>query len=429
MMNDHQIRFTHVEIDGTYPGRGWQAIRAIDLAGLATQFFRPFLRVLPVHLIGGGVGVTGTISKHAEGCEYAAVSDKPGHSIHAELLMFTQYFRIKILNERIYRYLHQYYEKCVALYIFTCSIISFPVFKINANLSAIAYNLLLPLIYAISLLPFRVLYLVSDAVYFLLYYVTGYRKKVVLQNLRNSFPEKTDAEIRRICKDFYRYLCDLFLETFKTLTISKSAMIKHCSFTPATVELFRQLAADKQSVVLVMGHKGNWEWAGNTFSLLCPQQLYVIYHPLANKHFNGLMYRMRTRFGTKLIAMQDTFRDMMQHRDQVTATAFIADQAPQPKTAQWLTFLHQDTPVFKGTEKIAQKLNYPVVYVTVHREKRGYYTVSAELLTATPDREKDGDITISHTRKLEADIIAQPATWLWSHKRWKHSRAVVQTGN
>ncbi|HVI46768.1 MAG TPA: lysophospholipid acyltransferase family protein [Chitinophaga sp.] len=292
-------------------------------------------------------------------------------------------------------------------------------------MSFVAYSLLLPVIYGISVLPFRLLYLLSDGIYLILYYVLGYRKKVVLQNLRNSFPDKSEKEINRICKDFYHYLCDLFLETFKTLTISKDAMLQHCSFTDDTLALFRQLAEEKQSAVLVMGHKGNWEWAGNTFSILCPQQLYVIYHPLANKHFNGLMYRMRTRFGTKLIAMQDTFRDMVQHRNEVNATAFIADQAPHPKTAQWLTFLHQDTPVFKGTEKIAQKMNYPVVYVTVQRVKRGYYTVEAQMLTASPATEKEGNITASHTRKLEEDIIAQPATWLWSHKRWKHRREVM----
>ncbi len=288
----------------------------------------------------------------------------------------------------------------------------------------IVYYLLLPLIYALSLLPFPLLYLLSDGVYALLYYGIGYRRKVVMQNLRNSFPDKSEAELKRICKDFYHYLCDLFLETFKTLTISRAAMLKHCSFTPETVALFDQLAAEKKSVILVMGHKGNWEWAGNTFSLLCKQQLYVIYHPLANKHFNGLMYKMRTRFGTKLIAMQDTFRAIVQNRAEINATAFIADQAPQPDTAHWLRFMHQDTPVFKGTEKIAQKMNYPVVYVTVQRTKRGYYTVSAEILTATPSDEKDGNITVAHTRKLEEDIVSQPATWLWSHKRWKHKRPV-----
>ena len=289
-------------------------------------------------------------------------------------------------------------------------------------MSLFLYWLALPFIYLVSLLPFPILYLLSDGVYLLLYYVAGYRKKVVVQNLRNAFPDKTEADIKKISKEFYRYFCDLFLETFKTLTISKRAMVKHCSFHPDTVALFTKLAAENKSAILVMGHKGNWEWAGNTFSILCPQQLYVIYHPLANKHFNGLVYNMRTRFGTKLIAMQDTFRDMVTHRNEVNATAFIADQTPQPQNAHWMTFLHQDTPVFKGTEKIAQKMNNPVVYVTVQRIKRGYYTVLAEMLVEKPAGTADGTITELHTRKLEKDIMDQPATWLWSHRRWKHKR-------
>jgi Lauroyl/myristoyl acyltransferase len=289
-------------------------------------------------------------------------------------------------------------------------------------LSLFLYYLALPFVYLVSLLPFPVLYLLSDGIYFLLYYVVGYRRKVVEENLRNAFPDKSEKEIRKICREFYRYLCDLFLETFKTLTISKKKMVQHCSFHPDTVALFNQLATDKKSAILVMGHKGNWEWAGNTFSILCSQQLYVIYHPLANPHFNGLIYKMRTRFGTRLIAMQDTFRDMLAHRNEVNATAFIADQTPHPQSAHWMTFLQQDTPVFKGTEKIAQKMNQPVVYVSVQRIKRGYYTVMAELLFSQPAGTRDSEITEAHTQKLEKDIIAQPATWLWSHRRWKHKR-------
>lgn len=204
-------------------------------------------------------------------------------------------------------------------------------------------------------------------------------------------------------------------------------MVKHCSFAPATVALFKQLEAEGKSVVLVMGHKGNWEWAGNTFSILCPQQLYVIYHPLRNKYFNGLMYKMRTRFGTKLIAMQDTFRDMVKKRAEVNATAFIADQSPHPDNAQWLTFLNQETAVFTGTERIAKKMNYQVVYVSVQKVKRGYYTVEANLLIENPASATDGEITSVHTAKLEQDIISQPATWLWSHRRWKHKRQIAQT--
>ena len=171
-----------------------------------------------------------------------------------------------------------------------------------------------------------------------------------------------------------------------------------------------------------MGHKGNWEWAGNTFSLCCKHQLYVIYHPLANKYFNGLICKMRERFGTKLIPMKDTFRDMIKNRDELNATAFIADQSPNPAKAHWMNFLNQDTPVFMGTEKIAQKIKYPIVFVSVKKLTRGYYTLMAELLQTPPYVGAEGDITEIHTRKLETDIIAQPETWLWTHKRWKHKR-------
>lgn len=292
-------------------------------------------------------------------------------------------------------------------------------------MSTIFYYLLLPVVYLVSILPFPLLYLLSDVFFCMLYYVAGYRKKVVLQNLANAFPERSAAERARICRDFYRYFCDLFLETFKTLTISKAAMIKHCALTPESVALFERLHAESKSVVLVMGHKGNWEWAGNTFSILCPQQLYVVYHPLSNKHYDGLMYRMRTRFGTKLIAMKETFRDMVKLQGEINATAFIADQSPRPDSAQWLTFLNQDTPVFTGTERIASKLNYPVVYVSVTRIKRGYYTVSAEVLVESPVLAPPGNVTALHTARLEADIVHQPATWLWSHRRWKHKRTTT----
>lgn len=289
-------------------------------------------------------------------------------------------------------------------------------------MSAIIYYLSLPFIYLLSLLPFPLLYLLSDAVYLLLYYAIGYRKKVVFANLKNAFPEKTAAEIIVLQKKFYRYFCDLFLETLKTLTISRKQMLKHCSLAPAAEMLFKQLAGEYESLIVVMGHHGNWEWAGNTFSLCCKHQLYVIYHPLGNKYFNGLICKMRERFGTKLIPMKDTFRDMIKNKDELNATAFIADQSPNPAKAHWMSFLNQDTPVFMGTEKIAQKIKYPIVFVSVKILTRGYYTLSAEVLQAPPYVGIEGDITELHTRKLEADIIAQPETWLWTHKRWKHKR-------
>lgn len=293
-------------------------------------------------------------------------------------------------------------------------------------MSAIIYYLALPFIYLISILPFRVLYFISTGLYGLLYYVLGYRKGVVMENLRKSFPEKSEEEIKGIAKRYYKYLCDLFLETFKTLTVSKETMLKHCYFNPQAKAVFDKLATENKSIVLVMGHLGNWEWAGNTFSLVNKHQLYVIYHPISNKYFDWLMYKMRTRFGTKLIAMKDTFREMLENREELNATAFIADQTPAPQNAYWTTFLNQDTPVFKGTEMISRKVNYTVVYATVKRVKRGYYEMFAEVLCDNPKGTSDGEISELHTRKLEKDIREQPEVWLWSHRRWKHKRTNEQ---
>ena len=295
-------------------------------------------------------------------------------------------------------------------------------FAVKSILSGLFYWVSLPFIYLLALLPFPILYFFSDLVYILLYYILSYRRKIVSQNLINSFPDKTDKEIREIEKRFYRYFCDLFLETFKTLTISRENMVNHCRFEPETQAIFDQLARENQSFVVVMGHFGNWEWGGNTFSICCRHQLYVIYHPLSNKYFNGLVYRMRTRFGTKLIPMKDTLRDMLKNRGSLTATAFIADQSPLPSNAYWMEFLNQDTPVFLGIEKIALKIHYPIVYISIRRVKRGYYKVLAERIELPSIIQKSGTVTEIHTRRLEADIRSQPENWLWTHRRWKHER-------
>ncbi len=264
--------------------------------------------------------------------------------------------------------------------------------------------------------------MISDFLYVVLYKVLGYRKEVVYQNLRNSFPEKTEQEIKDIAEKYYHYLCDLFLETFKTLTVSRKTMLRHCYFSQQAFDVFDELAEEGKGVILAMGHLGNWEWAGNTFSLQCKHQLYVIYRPIENRYFDKMVYNMRTRFGTKLIKMKDTFREMLKQRHELNATAFIADQTPAPENAHWMTFLNQETPIFKGTEIIAQKLNKTVVYATIKRVKRGYYEIFAERLFDEPKNTAEGAISEAHTKKLEKDIIAQPEVWLWSHKRWKHKR-------
>ena len=149
---------------------------------------------------------------------------------------------------------------------------------------------------------------------------------------------------------------------------------------------------------------------------------FPILKSLSGSGFDQLLYRMRTRSGTKLYAMKDTFRGMIKNRKEVTATAFIADQTPSPDNAHWMTFLNQDTAVFKGTETIAKKLDYPVIYLSVIRVKRGQYRIDSELLVEHPKELPENELTEMHTRRLEQDIINYPETWLWSHRRWKHKR-------
>lgn len=288
-------------------------------------------------------------------------------------------------------------------------------------MGTVGYYLALTFIYGISLLPFPLLYLLSDGVYWLLFRVIGYRRQVVLTNLRNSFPERTEAEIQVIADRFFRWFCDLTLETLKTLTISPEEVRKRVEFK--SIDLLRQFAREGRSVILVLGHYGNWELAGARYSQEKDiPQLYVIYHPLANTHFDRLMYHMRTRHGTKLYAMREASKAMLRDQALLTATAFIADQTPSPERAHWMTFLEQDTPVFLGTEALARKLGQPVIYISITRPRRGYYCMAMELLVGNPSATAPGAITEAHTRRLEADIRNVPELWLWTHRRWKHKR-------
>ncbi|MBX2900283.1 MAG: lysophospholipid acyltransferase family protein [Cyclobacteriaceae bacterium] len=293
-------------------------------------------------------------------------------------------------------------------------------------LSAVVYCISLPFIYSLSALPFKVLYLFSDFFYVLMFHFIGYRKTVVLQNLKKSFPEKTNQQINKICKHFYHNLCDFILEITKAITMSKKSLQQRCRFDPETGALLSRLADANKSVILVMGHIGNWEWACNAFNLSVKHQLYVIYHPVTNKYFDRLMYRIRTRNETKLIAMQNTYREMALHKNELNVTVFVADQTPRPDNAYWTTFLNQDSPVFKGMEVIAKKMNLPVLYASVNKVKRGFYEMHCEVLAEVPAKTSEGELSEMYIRRLEKDIVAQPENWLWSHRRWKHKRSRIE---
>jgi KDO2-lipid IV(A) lauroyltransferase len=292
-------------------------------------------------------------------------------------------------------------------------------FTFLTPMQALSFYLIFPIIYLIALLPFRLLYLISDIAYYLLR-LSGYRRKVVLQNLRNSFPEKTEEEIKSIAGAYFRYLCDLILETLKTLRMNEKQAREHCVFH--NTQWLDRLYDERRSIMIVMGHYGNWEWAGPAFTLNTKYQLVVIYRPLVDPYFEKMMVGMRTRFGTKITPVEKTLRDMVANKDQITATAFISDQTATPNNAYWTAFLNQDTAVFTGPEKLARKFNYPVVYMNVLRTRRGHYEIKPELLFENPAKTSDNEISESFTKRLEKEIQRDPTTWLWSHRRWKHKR-------
>jgi Kdo2-lipid IVA lauroyltransferase/acyltransferase len=260
---------------------------------------------------------------------------------------------------------------------------------------------------------------------YILLKISGYRREVVITNLHNSFPEKTDKEIDKIAQSYFRYLCDLILETLKTLKMTEKQSRERCKFhNEAWLD---QLYEEKRSIIIVMGHYGNWEWAGPSFTLATKYQLIVIYRPLSNPYFEKMTSGMRTRFGTLITPVNNTLRDMVAKRSQITATAFIADQNASPENGYWTTFLNQDTSVFVGPEKLAKKFNYPVVYMNVKRIKRGYYEVFPELIAENPKETPDNEILEAFTNRLEKEILIDPSIWLWSHRRWKHQRVTKAT--
>lgn len=286
-------------------------------------------------------------------------------------------------------------------------------------MQAVFFYLAYPFIYILALLPFGILYRISDFLYHILAF-SGYRSDVVLTNLRNAFPDKSEAEVVALKNSFYRYLCDLILETLKTLRMTEAEARERCLFQKP--EWLDQLYKEGKSFIIVMGHYGNWEWAGPGFTLNTPFQLVVIYRPLTNVYFEKMLTSMRTRFGTRIAKENDTLRAMVANRKEITATALIADQTASPLGSHWMTFLHQDTPVHLGPEKLAKKFNYPVVFMNVKRPKRGYYEVVPELLFDKPQEANDNEILEKFMKRLESEIKINPSIWLWSHKRWKHKR-------
>lgn len=291
-------------------------------------------------------------------------------------------------------------------------------------MGAFAYYIFYVLNWIITLLPLRVLYIFSDFLFLLLYYFPSYRRKVVISNLRNSFPEKTEEELKCIEKKFYRHLADLFIETLKLVHMSHAEQKKR--FTYSNLEIIDKLREEKRDIIAILGHYGNWEWP-----TLLPHYLkykvVIIYKPLQNKYFNDLINKQRSKDGIVLTPMSLVIREILNFRSKKinTLSVFLSDQTPARGDIKfWTTFLNQDTPVYLGAEKVASKYDMAIVFFHIQKVKRGHYNCNIELLFDHTAGLPEHFITETHVRKLEETIVKNPEYWLWSHRRWKHKRPV-----
>lgn len=276
-------------------------------------------------------------------------------------------------------------------------------------------------IWPLSRLPLRVLYGLSGLLYLVGYRVVGYRKGVVRQNMKRSFPEKTPSEIKAIMHHFYRHFFDTLIENLRGLTMPRSEYLKRIPLSnPEVLEPFYRQG---RSVMVVAGHFNNWEWAAQGLSVQIPHQMAAVYKPLRNAFFNDLIQSTRSRFGMKLINQHESARWVIQHRNETIAYFLLSDQSPTfAKKVHWTTFLNQDTAVFMGAERICQRFNMPLFFLKVHSPGRGQYAMTLELLEDNTSAPPEGELTESHTRKLEEEICKHPEAWLWTHKRWKRNR-------
>jgi KDO2-lipid IV(A) lauroyltransferase len=293
-------------------------------------------------------------------------------------------------------------------------------------MNTINYILYYLLILPISVLPFRILYILSDILFFFLYYVTGYRKKVVIKNLTNSFPDLSAKELNAIAKNFYHHLCDLVVESLKIFTISSKQ--GHQRMKILNPEFINSYYEKGQSIIMAGGHLNNWELFAVVIDEDIKHKSIAIYQPLVNKFFDSKMRKSRSRYGLRMISTKIVKKVFEEEKQNITATIFASDQSPSnPNNAYWLKFLNQDTGVLFGVEKYAREYNYPVVYGKINKIKRGHYTYEFAEVTNDPSSEPYGKITETFTKMLERDIVANPSFWLWSHKRWKHKKVNRET--
>lgn len=285
------------------------------------------------------------------------------------------------------------------------------------------YHILFFLLYLLSLLPMRLLYLLSDCLFFPLFHIVKYRRKVVEKQLDECFPEKSMQKRRAIERQFYHFFCDYLVEVIKLFSISKKEMMRRMKFVG--IEQVREELKDKKFCFLYLGHYCNWEYIASLSYWLPEIHCGQIYHRIYNQAFDELFLKLRGQFGGESILMKDTLRRILTLRNQEKKVmiGFIADQLPKWENMHhWTTFLNHDTSFFIGAERIAKQVDAALYYVDVERVKRGYYQVRFRLMTLHPKKFPDYELTDQYARLLEESICRQPAYWLWTHKRWKRTK-------
>jgi len=271
----------------------------------------------------------------------------------------------------------------------------------------------------ISRLPFPVLYFFSDVFFLIAFFLVRYRRKMVWRNLRNAFPEKDEQARRKIERQFYRNLCDYAVETLKLLTISREEIARRMVFTnPEVVSGFFK---EQRSVLQLTAHQFNWEWLLAHGSFVYHAPMDFVYQRVNNEFFNKVSVEIRTRFGGHAILRDEVARESIRRKNIIRGIAIVADQYPGYKSDKkyQTTFLHQETVFFYGSNQLAVMLQYPVVFYSVKKIRRGYYETTAIEIAQPPFGKKEDIVIENYVRAVERTIREDPASWLWSHNRWK----------
>lgn len=280
------------------------------------------------------------------------------------------------------------------------------------------YYIVYGLLRLLSFLPMSVLYLLSDFAYFVIYYVVGYRKEVVMNNLLIAFPEKTEEERKAIMKAFYRNFCDTFLEMIKMFSWSTEEIKKR--FT-CNIDVLNNFVGTDQNVLIVSGHYFNWEMANLGLGALSKMPFVVVYMPIRSKAMEKIMFDLRRKTGVILVPATDFQNKVKDHTKNQHALILVGDQSPgNPTKGYWTNFFNKPAPFPRGPEMGARRNNNAVIYANFYKVKRGYYNCEFELLTENASGYKEGEITRQIVDKIENSIRQRPANYLWSHRRWKH---------